>query len=73
MAEITLNSTIIKRILGTSFEQLLTQSYSENLSMLNLDERTSRNNDRHYRKREKEPFTGVMVLNNDRDESGIES
>ena len=73
MAEITLNSTTIKRILGTSFEQLLTQSYSEDLSVLNWDDRTSRNNARHYRKREKEPFTGVMVLNNDRDESGIKS
>lgn len=62
MTKITLDSKIIKNMFSFTFRELLTQSSFRHLPILNWSDRIGRGDARHYKKRDKEPFTGMMIL-----------
>lgn len=61
------NSDFVKRILSISLEELLTQKSITDLEVLNWCDRVlSDHGARHCKKSPKEPFTGVMLLNEEK-------
>ena len=68
---LTPNSKIIKRMLSISMAELLTQKTFKGLSVLNWYDRVGVGVGRHGNKSSNEPFTGIMILNESKDEDEL--
>ena len=68
---LTPNSTLIKRMLSISMAELLTQKTFKGLSVLNWYDRVGVGVGRHGKKSSNVPFTGIMILNESKDEDEL--
>ena len=68
---LTPNSKLIKRMLSISMAELLTQKTFKGLSVLNWYDRVGVGVGRHGKKLSNEPFTGIMNLNESKDEDEL--